>query len=64
MIKFMQNFAHLDSVYICTRYFFRSESNNSGILALSFLDNNLYGTHRIAEIRTNMADCLQSDAML
>ena len=63
MITFMQKFTHLDNIYFCTE-FSTSESNNSKVQALSFLANNLYGKHRIAEIRTNMADCPQTDAML
>ena len=61
MFKFVQKFTLLDNIYFCTG-FSTSESNSSGVLASSFLANNLYNKHRITEIRTNMADCPQTDA--
>ena len=55
MMKFMQKFTQLNNSYFCTR-FSTGESNNSRMLPLSFLANNLYSDNREAEIRKKLAD--------
>ena len=60
---FILGSTHLDNTYFCTG-FSTSESSDSRVLPLSFLASTLNGKDRIAEVRTNMAVCQQTNAIL